>query len=340
MKTLSNFEKITKKNKRKNWIKWTLSSILITLVILTIIVKILTGITAKNAEKNREYFDVLHSIAYPNTQYNSAIFEATSLFSGYYHMNRTKDIDGIEVPYEDIQAPYSLYVQRNYLLQNTRMNTANGGRAGYTYGSVFKVPMFYNRNYDYGNNEDLHMEKTQDILLLQEMPNDAVEIAITFDKAYTLKEIDEKIPDNLKINWYWIGTSYEGYDTALLSPEDQIGFTMNPYLVRDGKNPEEKEQEAVWRESYTHFTDNLQLALDKEWLNRSSSTSKGEIFNLKKDIQQYIHQNHGSETATFAGVILTGRSENFEQLENADWIFASNIGQNVEIQPYHQFEKE
>lgn len=36
---------------------------------------------------------------------------------------------------------------------------------------------------------------------------------------------------------------------------------------------------------------------------------------------------------------MTGRSENFKELEKVDWIYASNIGETVEIKPYHQLTK-
>lgn len=339
MKTSNDFEKIAKKSKRKNRFVIIGMSIVGAMIVAGVTTKGLVELTAKNGQAVQDYYSRLHTIAYPNVDYNTAIFEPTSLFSGYYHMGRVKDIDGITVPYEDIDAPYSLTQRRSYLLQKTLVTSYPGETAAYTYGSSYKSPIFYNRDYDYSNKMDAHMEKTQDISLLSKMSGDAVEVAVTFDKGYTIKEIEEKIPDNLKVNWYWIGTTYSDYDTALLSPENQIGLRLNPYLVRDGQTVDKKAQEQVWEESYRTFLDNLQIALDKDWLGLSSSTSEGEVFNLHTDVESFLKNNPSVTNAKFAGIILTGRAENFKQLENADWIYASNIGQSVEIQPYHHLEK-
>lgn len=60
-----------------------------------------------------------------------------------------------------------------------------------------------------------------------------------------------------------------------------------------------------------------------------------ETLSLEDDAKTYLKNNSNYKTATFSGVILTGRAENFVQLEDKDWIYASNIGQSVTIQPYH-----
>ncbi len=38
----------------------------------------------------------------------------------------------------------------------------------------------------------------------------------------------------------------------------------------------------------------------------------------------------------FAGIILTGKAEDFAQLEGKDWIYSSSIGASIPIQPYYQ----
>jgi hypothetical protein len=43
---------------------------------------------------------------------------------------------------------------------------------------------------------------------------------------------------------------------------------------------------------------------------------------------------------TFSGIILTGKAENFSQLEGKEWIAASSIGASVSNQPYYKLDKE
>lgn len=64
-----------------------------------------------------------------------------------------------------------------------------------------------------------------------------------------------------------------------------------------------------------------------------------ETLSLEDDAQTYLKNNSNYKTATFSGGILTGRAENFAQLEDKDWIYDSNIGQSVTIQLYHTLTK-
>ena len=46
------------------------------------------------------------------------------------------------------------------------------------------------------------------------------------------------------------------------------------------------------------------------------------------------------EKLEFSGVILTGKAENFAQLEGKEWIYASSIGASIPNQPYYKLDKE
>ena len=40
----------------------------------------------------------------------------------------------------------------------------------------------------------------------------------------------------------------------------------------------------------------------------------------------------------FAGIILTGKAEDFGQLEGKQWVYASSIGASIPMQPYYQLD--
>lgn len=73
------------------------------------------------------------------------------------------------------------------------------------------------------------------------MPGQAVEVAITFDKSYTLKEIYQLIPQNLKLNWIWSGVKVSGLDTI-------YGFT--PYFDKGLSYSEQKRMEKEIEKAY------------------------------------------------------------------------------------------
>ena len=61
---------------------------------------------------------------------------------------------------------------------------------------------------------------------------------------------------------------------------------------------------------------------------------------LKKFGQLDIREPENRDQLTFSGVILTGKAENFTQLEGKEWIYASSIGASVPNQPYYKLDKE
>ena len=148
-------------------------------------------------------------------------------------------------------------------------------------------------------------------------------------EVYLVEEIQNKIPDNLLINWYWIGSSGKG-DTATLTPDTQYGLKS----YEDGKLTEK---------DFLQFSSNLKTALNKGYISDKVETTyqngKTVKIDSKEEVEDYLSNSKDFRSAKFSGVILTGRAESFAQLENKDWIYASNIGQSVIIQPYHTLTK-
>ncbi|WP_277592707.1 anti sigma factor C-terminal domain-containing protein [Streptococcus sp. DD11] len=72
----------------------------------------------------------------------------------------------------------------------------------------------------------------------------------------------------------------------------------------------------------------------------SVKTSQGEVYNTDKELA-YLNQTYQTaEECKFSGIILTGRAENFAQLEGKEWIYASSIGASAPNQPYYQLDRE
>ncbi len=316
--TISNdFEKIAKKNKHKNRLKTVVISVVISLLSILLVVMGMREMTKQTSERMKERYLMISEIAYPNIDYSTWGFNASSEFTGTFYSNRFKNIDGIKVPFEDYQANYSLIV--GSVNQNEGLEEGDNNSSNYTHGNLYKVPIFYNVN---ASAKTVSMEVTQDISKVNEMTGQAVEVAITFDKPYTYQEIKEMVPDNLLVNWYWIGTS-STVDTANLNLAAQLGFSPNDDDYTAG---------------FKSFKSNLKKAIKSGTIGYQYSI-EGETLSLEDDAKTYLESNLNAKTATFAGIIVTGRAENFAQLENKDWIYASNIGQSVTIQPYHTLTK-
>ncbi|GGE34279.1 anti sigma factor C-terminal domain-containing protein [Streptococcus himalayensis] len=363
---MKTFEIATKKSKRKTLLKTVGFSTVGTLTFLVGGYLLLNKITSENAWKMERFYEMKSSISYPNIQAIDWSFDASSQFSGTFRANQVKDIAGISVPFEPYTGNYSLSPRVVGGRQDMNLYQTKDGKASYTHGHSYKSPMFFNREYDYRKNKEYGSNLTQDIALLPQMTGKAVEVAVTFDKPYTFEEIASMIPETLKINWYWIGTS-SSYNTGDLDVDDQIGFTPNleqtqtkEELEREQQDFSKKNEKASTEEgekryqehlkrlaeqdvvkrfenSYTTFYDNLQKVVAEDWQS-TRTASDGSRFDLKADIESYLKNNPDGRKAKFAGLILTGKAEDFAPLEKANWIFGSNIGQSIALEPYHQLD--
>lgn len=349
---MKTFEIAAKKSKRKNLLKTSLIATGVTLTSLVLAHMGLARLTSHNAWEIHDYYRTLQAISLPNIESQTAYFEATSQYTGSFHVDQTKDIAGITVPYETMAFPYALSPVADPV-RFPRGYFDEGNTGLYTYGQGYKIPVFYNTKFDYrvGHRQ---MAVTQDIAHLPQMSGQAVEMAVTFDKPYSFEEIAELVPDNLKVNWYWIGTTTP-FDTSLALPlgydgssapqsyqdvQEELtklnklsGKALQDYL--DSRpEPADVTPEQARQNGYTHFVGKLQEAIDQKMLEHSYGMGD-QAYHLSEDAKAYLADNPDAKTAKFAGVILTGRAEDFAPLENQPWIFGSNIGQHVEIQPYH-----
>ncbi|WP_162012853.1 anti sigma factor C-terminal domain-containing protein [Streptococcus sp. S784/96/1] len=359
MKTLSNFEKIAKKNKQKSWVKIIVISTVISLLAVLGLVTTLEKMTSRTGVNVQKRYLKQSEIAYPNIDYTTWGYQATSPFSGTFYSHRTKDIDGIIVPFEKYEGDYFLFLSDS-LNQGERLKSGDNGQSAYTYETSYKIPLFF----DTAQQKQTEYKVTQDLNVVPEMTGKAVEVAVTFDKPYSLAEIAEKIPENLKLNWIWIGSYAPIYSDGDLA--NQFGFT--PYFDASlnakesralekeidtamKKNPDANISEIYAKydkkvtplegmeNSYSIFQTNVQDFLSEGYGSTSRTGEDGKEYSTDQFLKDYLVANPDPKSAKFAGVILTGRSENFAQLKDVDWIFASNIGQSVEIQPYHHLEK-
>ncbi|MGT2933372.1 anti sigma factor C-terminal domain-containing protein [Streptococcus catagoni] len=328
MKTSSDFEKIAVNSRRKRLWKTVLISVLCVIILLGLLVRGLVELTSKHGRRIMESYSTVSQITYPNVDYNSAYYQVHSPFSGQFISHRTKTIDGIEVPYETYQRQYSVFGEGAEDVISNKF--ADQGYSTYTRVSHQKIPQFF--NYKYKIHQGDTFKKTSDIALASQMAGQVLEMAISFDRPYTFKEIQEMIPSNLVTEWYWIGQS-NNYNTSELSPACQIGFSVD--TDNDKSSSQKRKLWQSFEHSYDLFRSNAKKNLKEKYFQYTTSTG----FDFNKELQLYLAKHPIAKKATFQGVVVSGRAKNFEQLLKAKWIYASNIGESVQIQPYHHLTK-
>lgn len=322
---MKTFEIATKKSKKKHLWKTVGLSILGLLLITGATLKTLQILTANNGEKIYQEHELLSQVAYPNIEYSTYYYKATSLFAGAVHADRHKDLAGVPVAFGDYEYHYDWL---GTYLNFSQDEPSYKGNIAYDRQTWSKLPLFYNT--DKVDTDDFARVPSQELSLVKDMSNQLVEVAITFDKKYSFGDLQTMLPQNLKKNWYWIGTA---------SKKNTADFRIDQLFGLDGEvlqvyqpDPNLPKEAEIWNpltpmkkmaEQYNHYLGEYALVTDvKTFLDKFGKTD----FSKQESIDKL----------EFAGIILTGKAEDFAQLEGKDWIYASSIGASIPIQPYYQ----
>ncbi len=330
---METFEIVANKSRRKRLWQTVAISTFVSLVILGLFGKGLIELASKNGQNLQKQYEVMSEIAYPNVDYDSLYYTQTSYFSGTLRSDRFKDLNGVRVVYPAYEGNYSLTGSYKNPTSEATYSSTSGT---YTRELRQKYPVFYNVNAKQTKSSD---PAPQELVSVKEMPNQLVEIALTFDKPYTYKEIQQMIPSNLKINWYWIGSqSEDGENGMALRTDPQTTYGANSTLLNPYPSDGKKESEEAKQQTFLDY-------LKKTDKNLFPTVNKYNMYNdveayLKKFGQLDIREAENRDQLTFSGIILTGKAENFSQLEGKEWIAASSIGASVSNQPYYKLDKE
>lgn len=348
MTSLMNFETITKKHRRRRLMKTVFLSLFLMTALAVLAVRVMVDITSSRGDKLAKDYTLKASIAYPNIGYTTWGFRADSPISGTFHVNRHKDLAGIIVPFDDYEADYSLFWSE---VPGYADGIFTNGEGTYSQGDNNRMAVFYNRSLGI-NYLGEPISPDRDLTYAKSLPNQVLEYAITFDKAYSYEELVDLIPEELQENWYWVGPA-GNEDSSVLQPGELLGFqpiwemdydaeTMVKFqeaFEKDPSTPYLTSDEAVDRatgfaNSYSHFRANLTKALEQDMF--PERYINGQLIQTRKAVQDYLDANPTGKEAKFAGVILTGKAEDFVQLETKSWIYASSLGAHIPLQPYHE----
>lgn len=130
----------------------------------------------------------------PNVQLGNRVKMNADLFGGKFMYKQTKDVDGYIIPWIDT---YVSYNNSNVDINQTNMMSETNGVTDFAEGTNQKMMHFYK--------PDVAYEKIANNLNELSWSADKVmEVAVSFDKAYYLKDILSVVPANLNIAWLWL----------------------------------------------------------------------------------------------------------------------------------------
>lgn len=297
-------KKALNKAKRKQFFKIGIISLIVVLVLLPILFKTGDYFAGKNADRLHAALFLQHAISEPNTQINSQVKGQNAIFGGNIITNRSKNINGYVVQWSTLTSSYDWlfsHIDHNELVPGFYRSDSQFYE--YDKQTKNKSATFYHpsiQKYYYVQNE---------IEDLTQMDNHVAEVAISFDKPYTFKEIQVKIPDNLNIVWLYMASP--------IADESKGPAGADVY----GFGPSESLDDA-----YKGFISDLET-----YDRRGDDETIQEFLATNKDKQ--------FDEVEILGVMLTGQTQNFKALENQDYIRGSSVGATAEMLPYIKPEK-
>lgn len=309
MKEKPNFNKLIKKAKVFSIIRTTIVSlmifIIVSFVVFTLNADILNEMSNKEESKLNNYFNISMPNAYiSGIQHDDRIMVGEINYIRYRFLGNKPITDGnYKDGYTYMPLINGIYGSiGDYLFNNGDMSKDLKEVSKYNKAGK-RVMEFYHPSVKYEN-------YINDLENLDEIgTNKVMEIAISFDKAYSLDEIKNLIPTDVTLNWYWVDTYINNYNKI---SRNSIFYEYDVYGIKalgeDGNTIDSPEN---------NFIHAISIGKDDNYGNKykelfdNLSNGKGEI--NKEDLK-------------IIGVVVSGDSKTLKVLRNKNYIKAATLG--------------
>ncbi len=307
---------LIKKTKRKTVIRNVLISTLCSLVvviILSYITQLLLANSVSNALHNIQRFKLISGPNVDMSEYR----DNNSLFNGVAEYHTYKMIDDVPIPWRDNKIRYNLFdnftrFEGGYsLLQvGEKISTTQGEyRRPYNEENGQRELMFYLPNVEYHH-------VINDFNVLNQIDNSKkIEMAISFDKLYTVEQIKNMLPQNISLNWFWVDTySKKEIKGKQHSQEQMPEFSYNVYGLD------------AFADINREIPNNEQTFLDYI---EEGSNKRGKYEDIYNQILNNIRGNKQQvvdSDVKIIGVVVTGEVNSMKNLQNQNYVRAAVLG--------------
>lgn len=328
MKLNENFDQLIKKEKRKRLLKTIAISFVTTVVLLFIGFTLINKRMEMQYKKAQEMANITDMIESPNLVSQSQYLSTSGRVTSQLKSERFKNIDGYMVAATPLEINFSLFgigygSGKNSSLTVPITKTKEIGAFSRENGE--KLPLFFNPKHKESETQQ-EAKATHEARTLSGFKNHVAEVAISFKEPMTYAEIQAKIPENVLINWYWLGMASDQ-----LSATETVGKVIGINADEAGKLSSEplksKTSSAWWSPNYPSFVAAVKTAAEK----RGYTVNGLDIYqDALKQIEKYLTL----KTAKFSGIIVSGRTENLATLDDEPYVYTTNVGLQAEILPY------
>lgn len=328
MKLNENFDQLIKKEKRKRLLKTIAISFVTTVVLLFIGFTLINKRMEMQYKKAQEMANITDMIESPNLVSQSQYLSTSGRVTSQLKSERFKNIDGYMVAATPLEINFSLFGIGYGSGKNSSLTvpiTKTKEISAFSRENGEKLPLFFNPKHKESETQQ-EAKATHEARTLSGFKNHVAEVAISFKEPMTYAEIQAKIPENVLINWYWLGMASDQ-----LSATETVGKVIGINADEAGKLSSEplksKTSSAWWSPNYPSFVAAVKTAAEK----RGYTVNGLDIY---QDALKQIEKYPTLKTAKFSGIIVSGRTENLATLDDEPYVYTTNVGLQAEILPY------
>lgn len=301
------FELAVKKAKRKQIARNFLIGIISSVIILCIVYAGSSYILKKRVED--DYLDIMYSqVKGANIGWTSAV-NSYGFLNARTHITIEKTLGDRNIIWNSLEREVTLTNKKdisNDTSKNTQYSETLKRKVSYNKYNGEREIQFYYPQIEGGN-------LPQELNLLEKFDeNKLMEIALSFDKSYSLKEL-EGILGSDNVNWLWVSTNPDqGYNpktdsNKFLSGDAAIGFSIDS---------------PGFNEAGQLFLDNL-IYLSKE--GDHQKTIKKVLLGLNEN------SNPNISDIQVLGAVVTGTPQQLARFKDVDIIRASTLGATIDV---------
>lgn len=320
-----------KRAKRHSVIRNIVISVLVLVVVYVGATTINVVVRAKTDSTITKAIDCLNTISAPNT-YIGKVNHYYNFLSGENEYTTYKLVEGQVVFTGNFRYSYGLF-------QNYRGNLARTDTPAILSNSV-DVGSLDLQRYNYLGQREMvffypfieYSQYKNDFELLEDIPDTKVmEMALSFDTEYSIEEVQELIPSDVTLSWYWIDDLSNQEKENILSEEiEQESPDGTQYTIETDQKIR-SENDVYGLKAYD---DEEGIWLENPEENFIRALKRGMKFDteLKSQFEQLYSKLAGENNEIteddfrIFGVVVTGDAESLQSLQDLPFITASSLG--------------
>ncbi|WP_155590757.1 anti sigma factor C-terminal domain-containing protein [Lysinibacillus cavernae] len=312
-------KKIMRKAKFWSTIKIIGITLIVTPIVLVVLWYGLRYLSLNSAQKVMDDISLFNEISAPNVQISNQVYD-DNLIGGKITTTTYKLLGDQHRPYiwQPFESDYNLFgtLTQTYVSSSIQIEGSESLAETYQFERFNdytgdREMFFYHPKISY----DVYKDKISELTQLDK--NTFVELAISFDNAYSFDEIKSKLPSEVQVDWWWVDAYTD--DTLDFFKQGQNTIPANsPYIYGFQSEQSKPAPRRSSNNEVDTFVRNIELLRESknfEWeTNQVYQSLIGENGTLDKGDVKII------------GAVVTGTPKQLELLQGQSYIKASTFG--------------